>query len=504
MRQQRVSLFQDIALKGFKGVDLSGPSELATSDFLADALNMEIGLKGEVKKRPGIIRKHNGTTLGTNQLKFIGLLYNVNVNQIIVQNLVSGTAGKLWKSVDGGVTWTQISTPAGTNYSCGRGVQYLDVLYIPTATGVAKWDGTVFTAPAAGTVNALTAAAFAKFRMFIYDNTNATLRYSDPGNLLSWPAANSIGFVGDGDTVTNIVSYRDRIVIFRTNSIYLLYLDGPPTSWILKKLPFSIGSSSSNVVVYNDLIYILSWDGVFRTDLTRVDEISIPIKSVFLKRRQTISATGSSGTFDYITYWNNRLICSIKTDLVNVFRCFVYNILNKTWTEWLPALPTALAGPPAYSPIADSLPVYYGKAVISGNYNKEGLYLITTDLNGKIYFFDDEVPVYQDEVNTNYLSKIRTNKIDNGVSSGWKRIPVIYTRIMSASVGVQGRYYVNDVAGILFNIPTDVVLKEIKMKGPGFFRIVELEITDTSANYLEIDEIVLRTKIKTEMTDVAV
>lgn len=500
MRQQRVSLFRDVALNGFKGLDISGPSELVGENFLADALNFEVGLKGELKKRPGIIRKHNGTTLGVNGVRFLGAYQNNTHQQLLVQTVVSGNSGKIYKSIDSGVTWTQISTPAGTNYNCTKGIQYLDVFYIPTTAGLLRWDGGTFFGLAAGTPNTVIPIAFAKFRIFAVDLATNNIKFSDAGNMLSYPAANTIGLPGDGDLIVAIFNYRDRLVILRNNSIYLLYLDGPPTSWILKKLSFNIGTTfGTGYTVYNDLIYLLSWDGVFRTDLSQFEDISLPIKSIFTKRRQT--SIQYSLAWDLITYWNNRIICNIRLDNNSSFKCMVYNILNKTWTEWLPSLPTILAGPPPYSPIIDSLPIFFGDANLNPDTNKEGLYFITADANGKIYFFDDQDPVYQDEVNTAYLSRMKTKKIDNGESSSWKRAPVVLTRELNAGAGVQGRYYVNDSAGALFPIPTGAGLKEIKLKGPGFYRTVELEITDTTTNYFEIDDVVFRTKLKEVVSD---
>lgn len=498
MVRPRLHPFIDVPINRFMGLDLRGSPELAPERSFLEALNVEIGLNGEIRKRPGIVRKHNAATLGAFKTKIIGTLQTSLKQQLLVQTEVVGAAGKLWRSSDGGVTWTQVSTPAATNYQFARSIQYLNVCYIPGNGGISTWDGTTFTPNIAGTPNGST-TTYALFRLFVIENFS-TLRFSDAGALTTFPAANSIGFSGDDELIEGIINYRDRIVIFRTNSIYVLSIVGPPTSWVLKELNLNlgVGSADNGFIIVNDVLYVLSWDGLFKTDLTQVEELSIPIKSIFQKRRQQYRFI--LGIADCIAYWNGRLICSIITDL-NTVRMFVYNINNKTWTEWLPALPTALAGPPAFSPVRTAFSLVGGQALSATDYNPEGLYFTTWDANGKIYFFDDETIVYTDEVGTNYQSKIRTNKIDVGDSAKWKRAPIALSRVRGPSGTVQGRYYVNDVAGALFNIPANGVLKEVKMKGPGYFRIIEVEISDTAAQDLQIDDIVLRTKSKISLTD---
>jgi hypothetical protein len=309
----RPTEYRNIALNKFAGLNLLGQSELIPENTFSDLLNMESGMALEVKKRPGIVRQHGGATLGANYIIWIGALQTILKQHLLVQSVAipngTGGSGKLWQSHDSGVTWTQVSTPGATNYSFFKGIQYLLVYYIPTSTGLTKWDGTTFTTPIAGTPNASSPAAFSKFRIFYLD-TAGNLRFSDPGNLASIPAGNSIGLVGNEEVLFGPVAYRERILLPLSNSIWVLNIDGPPQSWSIREnvLPLGVMGNRS-IVIVNDLLYILSWDGVYRSDLTRVEEISLPIKPIFANRRQ--QAKNLFGPIDSIGYWNGRIICSI-------------------------------------------------------------------------------------------------------------------------------------------------------------------------------------------------
>src|SRR5215831_1044489 len=134
--------FQDVELKNFVGLDLRGPSELLSDRSLAALTNMEVGDLGQLKSRSGFKQVYSGSSFGNFPLKFIGYHIGVTASQILVQSVVDNWstlhgAGKLYMSSDSGATFTQISTPASTNYSFGRSSQYGSTYgsNIPSLTG---------------------------------------------------------------------------------------------------------------------------------------------------------------------------------------------------------------------------------------------------------------------------------------------------------------------------------------------------------------------------------
>jgi hypothetical protein len=498
--------FKEISLKGFAGLDFRGPEELINNKGLSEATNFNLGSLGELKKRPGIVRLHNGTTLaGTTKL--IGHFWtgrSGTKSSLLASSNVAGLGGKLWKSINGGVNWTQISTPAGTNYTFGKGIQYADVFYIPTSAGLVSWDGTTYTNFAA--INTSFNAVLLQFRMFTFDPVAKAIKFSDPGNFASIPASNFIGFVPDGEEFVGFVEYRDKLVCFRNRSIWVLYLNGPPASWTLKKLPFDVGAISQDAIqVIDGLIYFTSMFGVYRTDLTQMEEISKPIKNAFLSR-PLVYANYNAPIVDSLGYYNNRVICQVKTSAFTppLFRIFIFNIITSGWTEWIPSTENTLGY--NFNPITNFLNVPQGWQPAAIEYTTEKLYMAGADAGGRIYGYN-EVPldpnplIWTDDDATSYLTRMRTKEMDMDESFRWKRSPYGSVRIKSASGGVTGKYTVNDVAGANFPITSDATEKQTKFKGPGFFRKLELEIADTSPNNLEIHEIELSVKEKPVLTD---
>jgi hypothetical protein len=505
----RPSGFNEITLNKFKGLDISGPAELIDDRSFQSLINFEIGNRGELKRRPGITKKSQAAA-GTGPIKILGSWSSKSRNEIIIQ--VSSLwpvqdAGKVYRTVDGGVTFTQISSPVGTNYNCGQLAQYGGVAHIPTTSGLFTWDGVTWTA-IAGPPATNSRAVVLQDRLFLLKRdlgppvTFTNILFSDPGAFNVFPVANSIGYTTeDRDQVVGLLGYRDRLLALRSDSIIVLYLNGPPSSWVQKKLPFNIGCINENcAVVYQDLIYILSAEGVYRTDLTQIEEISKPIAPIFNKRRELYTRYTNLDNTDCIGYWNGRIVCHIRTDQ-NAYRLMVYNIKNNAWTEWLPGIST---GPGAYMSIRSMQPVFTGRRDIvtpSTDYNKEGLYITSWDNLGRFFIFDDEDPVYQDE--NFFVSTARTKQITADTPMDLKRSYVVVVKGTRQGVTApQGKYNVNGTNGALFTIPIDTTGDAAKLKGPGYFRNMSLEITYNGTDYLEIESISTAIKRKTEVSEI--
>jgi hypothetical protein len=500
--------FNDFEISKFAGLDLRGPAELQPEKTLAKCLNFEVGLLGELRKRPGIVQQHNGTTLtpAGNGVKLLGQMSNDTYSQIVVQtdDVANPGNGKVYASSDSGVTWTQISTPAAGTFNCGKGVQYGGMLHMPTTAGMVRWDGATFNTYTTGIPRSTFRAVILQDRFFVIESSTGNIKYSDPVNLATFPSGNSIGFTAeDRDKIVGIVAYRDRLVTLRQNSINVIYLNGPPTSWSVKQLPFNVGVPNEDcAVVYNDLLYLCSYDGVYRTDLTQIEEISKPIAPIFLKRRKAIFSLAQKYT-DTIGYYNGRIICSILTD-TNACRMMVFNIDNNTWTEWLPNISSGTTF--AYNPPRDILSIQLGRRVGGIPYTKEGLYFSFND-SGKIHFFDDQNPVYGDDVSGSSPIQVvtRTKSTDADLPSEQKRCARFSVRAhkSGAAANLTGLYSVNGVDGSIFNVPIDSTLKQTRLKGPGWFRQLAFEVSDISTNYIEIEDFVVAIKRKSDITEAA-
>ena len=498
--------FNEVEIKQFKGLDIRGPAELVPQNTFQTLVNWEIGLAGELKKRPGIVRQHNGATLGSNAIKILGEYSTNNFHHILTQPMSSANSGKMYWSNDSGVTWTQGSTPAGTDYQMAKGVQYNGVFYIPTGLSgqFFSWNGSVWANVGAGppaVPASVLRPVILQDRLFMLELNTLNIRYSEVLQMSNIPANNSIAYskTEDKDYPVGLIAYRDRLIILRQNSMQALYLNGLPTAWVMKTMPFPVGVVNENcALVYNDLLYLLTLDGIYRTDLTSVEEISKPLSPVFYQRRKTMFSA-SGGPSDAMGFWNGRLICSIKTGNLE-FRMFVYNIDTQTWSEWIPATFGTLGY--AYNPVKDFLTVNVGKRGGGASYQKEGLYMSSPDLSGKIYLFDDQNLTYMDEVSSMYNCIAKTRNINADLSEDIKRVYSMSVRGRKGAGGsVTGKFNVNGTDGSTFPITLDPTTRQSRFKGPGYFREASLQFSVADDQYMEVEAITAQVKRKSEISE---
>jgi len=515
--------FSDVEFKNFSGLDLRGPPELLSDRSLSVCTNFEVGELGQLKSRPGFKRQHSGNQLGASPVKFLGQYITDSLSQLIVQTVtdnwvtnIHGT-GKLYYSTDSGLNWTQMSA---SFLSAGRVSNYSGTanLNVPTSTGMYVWNGTTLTGPAAGTKNSSYNGFFAQDRYFTIENSSKQIWFSIPGNGSSYPAENTIGFTTDNkDRLVGMIPYRDRVVIFFTNSIRVLYLNGPPSAWIMRFLPFYMGVQNQECYyVYNDLIYFLSNQGFFRTDLTQLEELSKPIQPVFGKRwNAPDNPTAVYNKYsDCIGYWRDRFFISMRTSVTGgggtgpTMRMFMYNIRNGAWSEIVPAY----SGDEGYtwgSPNSFQ-PVFIGKKNPSNSQAiKEGLYFTSADLQGRIWMFDDENPIYYDGVSgaaNNYTCMMRTKEIDLDMPTEYKRSHRVAVRYSKSDTSpITFKKYINEVFETTASLTTGVANSSMvaRSKGPGYFRKLQMEVNDSTNQYLEVEGLTLNVKKKQELSESA-
>jgi hypothetical protein len=495
--------FNEIEIKQFKGLDLRGPPELTPLNTFQTLTNFEIGYAGELKKRPGIRRQHNGSVLGANGVKFLGEYSTNNFHHLLVQSEVSAQSGKVYICSDSALNWSQASTPVSSLYQCAKGVQYNGVFYIPTTlTGhIFTWNGTAWTdTNVAGNPATQLKPVILQDRMFLIERTSLNIRYSETLQMTNHPANNSIAYskTEDKDYPVGLIGYRDRLIILRQNSMQALYLNGLPTSWVMKTIPFNIGVANENcAVVYNDLLYLICLDGVFRTDLTSIDEISKPLAPLFYQRRKTAFQTSSTSS-DAIGVWNGRLFCSMRMG-PSECRMFIYNIDTQTWSEYLPNMPSGIGY--AYSPVRDFQTVNIARRSGSATIITEGVYFTTFDPLGKIFLFDDQNITYSDE-NGAFTSVAKTRNINGDASEDMKRVYSMSVRgKKGTAASITGQFNVNGTDGATFPVSLDATTKQSRFKGPGYFREAALSLTDTDTTALEIEAISAHGKRKESISE---
>lgn len=526
--------FQNVEINKFKGFVDKGPLELNKPNELSTCINFIVGNNGELKKRQGIKRVVTGLVAsgaplnGRDPVKVNGPFYGQNLLFINSRDLVANFAhaGRTYSTTDG-VVWNERKVNVPPDTSTGvtfQTIEYIGFYFLPSRLfGLLSWNtGTGKFDLIPGSPNTLMDAALNQDRLFIWDSTNEVLKFTDPGNFSVWPLANFIGTSGDKTATQAIVAYRDKIVIFKLDRIWVLSLTGPPASWSLKQLPWSKGCNGYNAVqVIDDLIYFVSRDGVYRTDLVTMQEVSSPIRGVFNHRDNSVQPNlfgavppewnwDIQAFADSLVYWNKKIIISLRTEpgnltvsLGNIYRMFCYNLDNATWTEWFPSVAGVTQQfDPFYS--GYNLPAPFP---IAGGL-QAGLYLGGLDTIGSLYYYQEANNIYGDgPTNVTPITTFAiTSLIDNSAPVDWKRIPFMSMRATGLNVANSVLTLIpeNDVGLAQVRLlPTITTRPQIKIKGCGFYRSLKMQFQDTSVNNVGIENIVLHVKSKTDqLTDV--
>lgn len=171
-------------------------------------------------------------------------------------------------------------------------------------------------------------------RMWFIDRTSSQsrLRFSDPANPESWPAANFIDInPGDGSTVSDIRSFQNRLYIFKSKNVWVLDTPSTPTTWFLRKFT-DIGCIDRQTIEYDGLMYWVADTGAYKFDGSEVVKISDPIQDVF-------DAADSTPFNVVVERFPNPPVFKDQW-IINIFvggisRIFCYNVKLGIWSEWV-------------------------------------------------------------------------------------------------------------------------------------------------------------------------
>lgn len=330
---------ESVVLKDFKGWNSATVWGSTVADNeLVDATNVVITEQNTIVRRRGFSSSSTISTVALgarNMIKY----QTPTVDLIIMAN----SAGTSLVSKTGVLSTNNATL---TNTSCV--VQFSDLAYIfsPVTNQMATVNSAGTFVTAVANVFATTALVH-KRRIFTANNLSSTnvsqIRYSEVFDIgaftgvTGWPALNTIDVnTGDGDSINSIVELNDSLIIFKTNSTWVLYTDGSPASWSLKRLHSSIGCGfRDSPIVVKGLLYFVSPSAVFRTDGTSFDELSRPIFNVTGSFDASSASLINDGS---AAYWNGLYIINpVPTSQV----LYVFNTLNETWTRW--STPVAFA-----------------------------------------------------------------------------------------------------------------------------------------------------------------
>lgn len=351
-------------------------------------------------------------------------------------------------------------------------------------------------------------------RNFIWtrvDDDNEVIRYTNPGVMMTYPTVNTIGMPAKqpGDVIRSIVGYKDRLVIFKTDSIHVLFLTGTPINWQLKEFVRGIGCTGVYAsCIAEDWIYFVDRKGVYRTNLSTIEDISGSIKSAF-DNRKSVRQPGSMlstdplervlGLQDSICYYRNMILCSVKidasTDLNNQnYRMFVFHLDSESWTEWDI---NVLDSDDDWNYPINMLPVEEvgaGLGQPSAIYPPTGIYIGA--LEGRAYRYPPfDEPGYTD-ADGKYDCRFVTKSYDLDSGMELKKMPycTIRTTVENDVIDLHVAHSRERVTTASETI-TNGMFKNVKFAGPGYVREYALDATfevqdgETDTTGIEVIEV---------------
>jgi hypothetical protein len=438
---------QEIALpiKEFAGLNIREPVGAIKDNELSKCINFDLGRAGELTKRTGFEQVHDGSYLGANAIRLIGLYITSSISQFIAR---AGNA--IYRSNDG-LVWTVIGS-----YNVEYGVQYADKFYMVRKDGVIlEWNGSTIT-----TITGSPTGTFCiihKERLFVLNTEgtgplNSRVWFSLAGDITAtgWIGTNTFDVkAGDGDFLTCGAIVNDVLMLFKSRSTWGMYVQGTSSvDWILRSLHPKIGCVSKYTPKeIENVVYFVSSRAVYKTDGTSFVDISEPIASVLRNRVVNVSTLH----LDSAAWWEDKYICLLQPDTVTI-KYYVYHIRAKGWTEWQ---------------FPGSVPIKPGSFIeVETATPQRGLYAGDFNTLGKVYRYGANV--YTD-VGISYDSTLETKEYDFKLMANYKR----GKWIVLDSLGVAALTLTN-IIDTVERTPKTVnslsTRRSLKTGGPGYFR----------------------------------
>jgi len=467
----------------FRGLNNELDPDLIQDEEFTELVNFNVTVARTLVKRPGFVNWSAQTGVGTS--KILAVYDSGAVTPQIVTNFVNPSlSAGTYASTDGGVTWTTVISSTRPFRSA---VQYNGLLYLVDGTGVARWNGTTLT-PISGSPAGVHIVAF-KDRLWVCDGaTTSNLYYSDPGpaGVETWGASSVIKIrTGDPSSLVASLPYADRLMLFKTMTVWQLFLAGNVASWQLRILNTERGALSENcVVTFQGLIYMLSWDGVWRSDGSVFKELSNRVRRYFKQSPQPYRDPSSA-----LSLSNRKLfVCYRQYSLpaVNsVIPCAYlwYTLDADAWSEMQVA-----PGAGQWRPL--SIFNWYNPGTLTTLPPTKQLvdsWSVEPSDTKTIFALDDQTPTDRGFV---FNAHLKTRIMDFGDSFDMKRCKVFLPELDSTNGAIPTITYGvdNQLDNILTPAGRIVVQnpKVYRVEGPGYFRQLDVAVDENTTATMRV------------------
>jgi len=454
--------FTTQTLSQFKGLDLTSEGIEVTEEdlYLTECINFSVSDRGSLIKRTGIKSVGRNLSTAKDSPVLIGKTKNSLPNRYDPILLYFENSLEMFGLLDTdlGVGWVKLHTgnfSAPVIFGRNQIVNFDDASYFPgslsetgTSVGVWKydpaWGGT--TDPTnAGTLTTVNPSPRCSClvhltdRLWALDNYSIVgenrVYYSNAGSYGTWTVASD--FISFRDThLTNIIEYKQKLLIFSNNKIWILDTSqGGVSSWTKNPFSHNLGTYTfEGTVNYNGWLYFLDNTGLYRTDLSTVELLSQKLNRLFKNRVPQLH--NSPTNFDCISAYNGRIYMSITDEFFNR-HTFVYDIQRETWSEFSFRIKTDTMD--IYKPATNFLPVLTGSRYSLGYFEKSaggsrgeiepGMYMCPYDTldtpverNKSVYLYSEDDKVVSDEV---FKASFSTQRLSFKETTQIKRCPEI-------------------------------------------------------------------------------
>lgn len=312
--------------------------------------------RGVMESRKGFrARLSHWTTTDYINHKFVALKSrNPNHPALIWRSGTSTQMVKVLDPRDGGVSAGDdyMSFVAGETFRSAA--IYGDRVYILTSAELRvipdngfNWTAGTFSLLGATITNvpAITDIFVFKERMWGY-GSDGILYYTEPAEFGQYPetwnaVTQNIAFSGPGNdaVIRQVVILGNKLLVFSTNGLFTLHVDGQPGSWFKRSFkPNSACLTKQCAVENNGVVYFVDQEGVHATNGLTISNISPMLSEAFLDK-----VAGHFAAY-YIGYLDEGLVVSIKylrKAGATLFgsdgprcRTFFSRIDKFAWTEW--------------------------------------------------------------------------------------------------------------------------------------------------------------------------
>lgn len=326
------------------GLNNSVPPHMIADNEVADCWNVDFTDDGGIQTMPDWdMVTTTATSYNTGDIfKYSGISQD---SQLLVTDIGLYGAGTSIYKINGLVP-TNIYSSLTAGYPINT-IQFINTLIIGNGKDSnLKYDGTTVSTLGGSSPNT-SIFEVAYSRLFITGNPAHPNRvyYCDTGDIETWGASSYFDVrKNDGDKITGLKLFRDRLIIFKEYSIWVANVSGstPSTDWSNEILEDGIGCVAGRTItpVLND-IYFLAHDGVY--SLSRITEATateVEIAKLSNKIQKTIDEIDKTVRWYFsAVYYKNKYYLTIPlgniTSTVPSQYTLIYSCLNKNWTKYL-------------------------------------------------------------------------------------------------------------------------------------------------------------------------